>query len=374
MKYLFINVVAGIGSTGRIAADKCRELQANGNECVLAYGRGKADCDDIRTYRIGTKWDHIVHGIGTRMFDIHGFCSKTATKKFIRWAERYDPDVIWLHNIHGYYINVELLFAYIKKTDKKVFWTLHDCWSFTGHCAYFTYAECDKWKTLCGHCVQKCRYPKSILFDNSKRNFERKRKAFCGVKYMTLITPSQWLANLTKKSFLREYPVKVVRNMIDRNLFRPTESNFRKRYGLTDRKMILGVASTWEARKGLDDYKRLAEMLGEDYGIVLVGLNKRQRKNLPDYILGLPRTKNANRLAEIYTAADIFVNLSHEENYPTVNLEAQACGTPVITYDAGGAGETLDEENKSNLIKGGRLVEVKEMIERISLDIDCGNI
>lgn len=363
MKYLFINSVAGSGSTGRIVSEQCRKLTKSGHQCVLAYGRWKANCDDIQTYQIGTKFDYIGHGIVSRIWDLQGFCSKKATKKFLKWIDAYDPDVIWLHNIHGYYINIELLFDYLKRAEKKVYWTLHDCWSFTGHCAYFTYADCYKWKDECFRCIQRNKYPKCYLFDNSRNNYRRKKKAFGGVTNMTLITPSKWLAGLVKESFLREYPIEIVRNLIDTSIFRPTTGIFRKQYGLEKKKMILGVASTWEERKGLKDYLKLAELLGDEYRIVLVGLNKKQIGKLPYNVLGLVRTENAKQLAEMYTTADLFVNLSYEENYPTVNLEAQACGTLVIAYDVGGTDETLGAESKGNLISVGNLMEVRKMIE-----------
>jgi len=363
MKYLFINSVAGSLSTGRIAADQCRKLKENGSECVLAYGRGKADCNDICVYQIGSKLDYIDHGIESRIFDNHGFGSRKATRRFLKWVDAYNPNVIWLHNIHGYYLNVEMLFEYLKQSDKKVYWTLHDCWSFTGHCAYFTYADCWKWKEGCYCCPEKGSYPKSYLSDNSQNNYQRKKKAFCGVKDMTLITPSQWLADLVRQSFLKEYPVEVIKNTIDTNVFKPTEGNFRKQYGLENKKVLLGVASTWDKRKGLNDYLKLAGMLGSDYRIVLVGLNKKQMKRLPDNVLGLARTENAKQLAEVYTMADLFVNLSYEENYPTVNLEAQACKTPVIAYDAGGTKETFRAAERNNqAVKAGDLNAVLECI------------
>lgn len=364
MKYLFINVVAGSGSTGKIAKQMCKQLQTEGHQCVLAYGRWKVNCDDISTYRIGTAWDYSLHGLQTRLFDRHGFGSKSATRKFLKWVEEYDPDVIWLHNIHGYYINVEMLFEYLRKSNKKVYWTLHDCWSFTGHCAYFTYIQCDKWKSGCYKCKQKNRYPQSLSIDNSKQNYKRKKKAFCGVKDMTLITPSQWLADLVKESFLKEYPIEIVRNQIDRNVFKPTESNFREKYGLEDKVILLGVASVWEERKGLQDYLKLSQILSDKYKIVLVGLNKKQMRNLPDNVLGLPRTESVKQLAEIYTAADVFVNLSYEENYPTVNLEAQACGTLVVAYDVGGARETLDDSfEKEKLVQAGNIEAIYHQLE-----------
>lgn len=343
MKYLFLNSVAGFGSTGRIAADKCRELMAEGHECVLAYGRQKANCDDIKTIQIGSTLDYKLHGVATRIFDNHGFCSAAATRAFLRQVKEFDPDVIWLHNIHGYYIHIGLLFDYLRSCGKKIYWTLHDCWSFTGHCCYFDFAGCDRWKTGCRDCPQKRTYPASYLLDNSRKNYETKKNIFTGIPNMTLITPSRWLANLTRESFLKEYPVEVVYNAINTEVFKPTLSNFRQEHGLENKKIVLGVASVWEERKGLKDFVKLASMLDDGWKIVLVGVTEEDRKYLPDSILALPRTNSAKELAEIYTAADVFVNPTYEDNYPTVNLEARGCGTRVVSYDAGGSPETLGD-------------------------------
>ena len=341
MKYLFINSVAGFGSTGRIAADQCRELMKAGHECVLAFGRAKANCDDIRTVQIGSPVDYRMHGVRSRLLDDHGFGSKGPTRRFLRWVREYDPDVIWLHNVHGYYIHIGELFSYLKTCGKQIFWTLHDCWTFTGHCAYFDFAGCDKWKTGCHACPQKGTYPASLLLDNSKGNYESKKRLFTGVPNLTLITPSQWLADLLQESYLREYPVKVVYNTINTDIFRPTPGNFREEYGLQDKRIVLGVASVWEERKGLRDFVKLAGILPEDHRIVLVGITDAEKDILPANILALPRTNSASQLAEIYTAADVFVNPTYEDNYPTVNLEAGACGTRIVCYDTGGCRETL---------------------------------
>lgn len=341
MKYLFINSVAGCGSTGRIAAEKCRELMAQGQECRLAFGRDKANCDDIPTIQIGTPMDYKLHGVMSRCLDNHGFGSKAATRRFLELVKEYDPDVIWLHNIHGYYIHIGELFAYLKGCGKTIYWTLHDCWSFTGHCAYFDFVGCDRWKTGCHNCPQKKSYPASLLLDNSRANFEKKRELFTGIPNLTLITPSQWLADLVKQSFLKEYPVQVVYNTINTEVFKPTPSDFRKKHGLENKKIVLGVANVWEERKGLKDFVALSEMLEESYKIVLVGLTQEQSRLLPENILALPRTNSMQELAGIYSAADVFANPTYEENYPTVNLEARACGTRVVCYDAGGSKETL---------------------------------
>lgn len=341
MKYLFINSVAGFGSTGRIAAQQCRDLMAQGHQCTLAFGRDKANCDDIPTVRIGGDWDVRLHGLRNRLLDDQGFGSKAATRRFLDWMKEYDPDVIWLHNVHGYYLHIGLLFSYLKTCGKQIRWTLHDCWTFTGHCAYFDFAGCEKWKTGCHHCPQKHTYPQSLLRDNSRKNFQKKSSLFTGIPNLTLITPSQWLADLLQESYLREYPVEVVYNTINTEVFKPSPSNFREKHGLQDKKILLGVASIWEERKGLRDFVKLSQMLLPEYKIVLVGVTAQQEKALPQNILALPRTNSPRELAEIYTAADLFVNPTYEDNYPTVNLEARACGTRIICYDTGGCRETL---------------------------------
>lgn len=332
MKYLFINSVAGFGSTGRIAAEKCRELMAQGHECVLAYGRDKANCDDIPTVCIGSKMAYTLHGLESRLLDDQGFGSRGATRRFLHWVREYDPDVIWLHNLHGYYLNLEQLFGYLKTCGKPIFWTLHDCWSFTGHCAYFDYVRCHKWKTGCHHCPQKKTYPASLLLDGSRRNWEKKRELFTGIPNLALITPSQWLAGRVREGILGDYPVEVVYNTINTEIFKPTPSDFREKYGLSDKKILLGVASVWEERKGLKDFVALSGLLDDSWKIVLVGLTREQQKTLPGSILALPRTNSMEDLARIYTAADVYVSPSVEETFGMTAMEARACGTEAIVY------------------------------------------
>ena len=332
MKYLFINSVAGFGSTGRIAAEKCRELMAQGHECVLAFGRDKANCDDVPTVQIGTSLDFKLHGVRNRLLDDHGFGSKAATRRFLKWVQQYDPDVIWLHNIHGYYIHIGELFRYLHSCGKKIIWTLHDCWAFTGHCAYFDFAGCDKWKSGCHDCPQKGSYPASMVLDNSRSNYEKKKALFTGIPNLTLTVPSYWLESRVKKSFLRDYPVEVVYNTINTDIFKPTPGDFRKKHGLEDKKIILGVASVWDERKGLKDFLALSELLDGNYQIVLIGLTREQIASLPAAILGLPRTNSMQELAAAYTAADVFVNPSAEETFGMTAMEARCCGTEAIVY------------------------------------------
>lgn len=328
---------------------------------MYAYGREAFVSESCEKWavRIGGGLSSKLHGLLTRMFDLHGsgMCSYFATRRFLHWAEKWKPDLLWLHNLHGYYINYELLFRWIKKhPEMEVKWTLHDCWGFTGHCAYFDYANCEGWKTGCLHCPAKKDYPSSIGLSASRSNWERKKRAFCGVKNMRLITPSKWLADLTRESFLKEYPVEVVHNTVDMTVFKSTPSNFLERMGLNGKTIILGVASVWDRRKGFADFFALHKLLnsikGRSYCIILVGLTERQITALPRGMIGIARTNSAAELAEIYSAANWFFNPTHEDNYPTVNLEARACGCKIVTYDTGGASETVEGYNKAWVLKG----------------------
>lgn len=273
----------------------------------------------------------------------HNMHSKIATEKLLKVISGFKPDIIQLHNLHEAYINLPMLFKYIKKHNIKTVWTLHDCWAFTGHCPHFDMIGCDKWKTGCYDCPQYKDYPKSF-FDNSKYMYRLKKKWFTGVKNMTIVTPSEWLARLVKESYLKDYPVKVINNGIDLNIFKPTESDFRKKYALENKYIVLGVAFGWGKRKGLDVFIELANRLDkEKYKIVLVGTDDNVDKLLPDNIISIHRTQNQTELAEIYTAANVYVNPTREDNYPTVNMEAVACGTPVVTFNTGGSPEIIDE-------------------------------
>lgn len=363
MKVLLINSVCGIRSTGRICTDIASEYIAKGHECKIAYGRLDVpkEYEEI-SYRIGTEWDVRINALKARVFDNEGFNAKKQTEKFLNWAEEYNPDELWLHNLHGYYINVEMLFAWIKSRPQMIVkWTLHDCWTFTGHCSHFSYVKCDKWKKECVNCPQKKEYPSSIIRDNSCKNYKKKKNVFCGVKDMTIITPSKWLSKLVQQSFLSEYKVKVINNIIDKNIFKPTLSDLREKYQLEDKIIILGVATAWTKNKGLYDFVELSECLGDKYKIVLVGLNKKQIGKLPKNILCFPKTDSANLLAGMYTAADVFVNLSKEETFGLTTLEALACGTPSIVYK-GTACEEVAIEN------GGVIVDMslKSVINAIN--------
>ena len=359
MKALLINTVCGIKSTGRICCELAKKLEIEGYEVKIAYGREEVPDEYLKyAVRIGGFLDYNSHALMSRIFDNAGFGSIRATREFIKWAEKFNPDLLWLHNLHGYYINIKILFDWIKKRpNMKVKWTLHDCWPFTGHCTHFTMAKCDKWCIGCEKCCQKKAYPTSYLMDASKRNYKRKKEIFTGVSSMELITPSEWLKQQVKQSFLSEYKVTVINNTIDKNIFKKVKSDFKAKRHLEDKVIVLAVSSGWGPKKGLQDCIRISEKLDQRFKIVIVGLTKKQIVSIPDNILCIERTNNIEELVKIYSDADVFINTTHEDNYPTVNLEARACGLPVITYNVGGSPESagyehvVEENNIDGVVK-----------------------
>ena len=342
MKIVQINMVHN-GSTGNIMLNVskllCKKGEATATFSAKPYAKKKASFPVIANNKyFGNRFQNLIHTVLGQLTGFNGCFSYLGTSKLIRECKKFNPDVIHLHNLHSFCVNLPMLFGYIKANNIPVVWTLHDCWGFTGHCSYFEMVNCDKWKTGCHHCPQLGVYPKTKI-DSTKITHNLKKKWFLGVKDMTLVTPSEWLADLAKESFLKDYPVKVINNGIDLSVFNPTESDFRERYGLQDKKILLGVAACWEKRKGLDVFEKLSNRLDDSYKIVLVGLDKAPN----DKIIAIGRTENQKQLAEIYTVADLFVNPTREDTYPTVNMESLACGTPVLTFKTGGSPEILDE-------------------------------
>ena len=366
MKVLQITAFSGWGCTGRIALGINNVLKEKGYDSAIAWGRKNTVQEDIFTIKIGNKYDQMAHGLYTRITDKCGFGSKRVTKEFIKELDEYNPDLIHLHIMHGYYINLEILFQYIKEKNIPVVWTFHDCWAFTGHCPYFDAIGCEKWKTGCYNCKLKSNHPTSWLLDNSSWNYQKKKQLFTGIKNMTIVTPSKWLAGLVKESFLKEYPVVVINNGINLENFKPTKNNFKKEHNIENKKVILGVSSTWCKSKGIDDFVKLSTVLDDNYKVVLVGVTNEQKEKLPDNILAIGRTDSVKELAEIYTAADVFVNLTYEDNYPTTNLEAIACGIPVITYDTGGSVEIIKKTYKGTIVNQGNIDAVNEAILEIN--------
>lgn len=341
MRVFHINAVP-YGSTGRIMFALADLLEAQGHQalCTTGFTWKKSNRPDhFITSNIITKKAHSMMAYATGRI---GCFSVAATAGLLRRMDAFQPDVIHLHNLHGWFVNLPMLFGYIKKHNIPVVWTFHDCWPMTGHCPHFALSGCDRWKTGCHHCAQHREYPASGV-DASEAMWRLKKKWFTGVRDLTIVAPSRWLGDLVTASFLKDYPVKIINNGIDTELFRPRESDFRAKYHLEDKFILLGVAFDWGYRKGLDVFTQLSRRLDGRFQIVLVGTDDSVDRELPDSIVSIHRTDSPEALAELYSAADLFVNPTREDTYPTVNMESLACGTPVLTFRTGGSPEIPDD-------------------------------
>ena len=364
MKVLFINMAYGAGSTGKIIADIMDMLKKNGNDVKALYGTGEQS-HNADAVKVSGKLGYYFHNAASRLTDHAGLYSWAATRKMIREIKAFQPDLIHLHTLHGFYVNYEMLFRFLKEADIPVVWTLHDCWAFTGHCTHFSQAKCTQWQTECRDCKLLRRYPQCYGRGDVRRNFLRKKRAFTGVKNLTITTPSRWLANQVSRSFLRDYPRTVIPNGIDRRIFRPQSSGLRKKYRLEDKKIVLGAANVWNTRKGLPDMLTLADRLGSAYQVVLIGLTERQLPDIPANVLGLLRTANQTELAQWYSAADVFVNPTYEETFGLTTVEAQACGTPVVVYQTDGCPETVAPGN-GRLVPQGDMQALEDAVRDIT--------
>lgn len=348
MKYVQINANSW-GWADAVILKKHAELQQQGADSFVIWGRGRVPKDDHEMLLLN-KGEYEASAIATRLDGKYGFHNKASTKRLLDVLDSIQPDVVHLHSLIDYYVNVEMLFNWLASSKCSVIWTLHDCWPFTGGCMYFTMAKCDRWEKGCHKpcpCPAPERFPALNLRSRIDWCYEQKRRLFTCIpaERMTLIAPSEWMADLVQDSFLAKYPVQVVKNTIDEEIFKPTKSDFREANSLEGKFLVIGVASGWGPRKGMDDFIRLACDLDDRFALLMVGLTKKQIAKLPNNtsarLIGVEKTNSREQLAGIYTCSDILFAPTKEDNYPTVNLEAQACGTPVITYDVGGAKETL---------------------------------
>ncbi len=362
MKILQINSVCGSGSTGRLVAQTAQLVRENGGESYVAYGGGS--CKEPNSYCINSGFQQKISILQTRFLGKHGFYNKKSTKKLVKWIQSVDPDIIHLHNLHGHYINVKILFDYLKKAKKPVVWSLYDCWSFTGHCAHFDFAGCDKWQTGCQNCVQKKNYPTSLIFDRSKQGYKSKKQAFTSVGDMTIVVPSKWLEGKVQKSYLGESHTKLIPSGIDLASFKPTQSDLRERYNLTDKKIVLAVASQWVKNKGIEYANKLADILSDDYQLVLIGSKMEEYPNYSKKVLHIPKTSNIDELAKWYTTADVLVITTLQETQGLTSVEAFACGTPVVAFNSGGAPEALDDKC-GIVVEKCDVVAMKQAIEHI---------
>ncbi|GGG42459.1 glycosyl transferase [Croceivirga lutea] len=363
-KLVQINVVASFGSTGKIVSNIGQKAISNDWKSIIGYGQ-KQNNSTSDALLVGSKIDFYNHIIQTRLFDRHGLASKKATRNFIHSLKKINPDIIHLHNIHGYFLNYPTLFNYLSEFNKPIVWTLHDCWAFTGHCTHYENIGCYKWKTQCEKCPQLETYPASSWLDNSKNNFQLKKKYFTMPKNMHIITVSNWLKKEVKQSFLSNYEIETIYNGLDTQLFKPTENNeLRVKFNLSNSKIILGVASVWSKNKGLLDFINLSHELNEDEKIVLIGLNKTQIQNLPSNIIGLERTQNVDELINWYSTADVYVNTSVEESFGFTTVEALACNTPVIVYNSTANPEIINDD-VGLCIDKNNILQLRESISKI---------
>lgn len=363
-KLVQINVVASFGSTGKIVSNIGQKAISKDWQSIIGYGQ-KQNSSTSNALLVGNKIDFYNHILQTRLFDRHGLASKKATGNFIQNLKKINPDIIHLHNIHGYFLNYPTLFNYLSEFNKPIVWTLHDCWAFTGHCTHYENIGCYKWKTQCKKCPQLETYPASSWLDNSKTNFQLKKKYFTMPKNMHIITVSNWLKKEVKQSFLSNYEIGTIYNGLDTQLFKPTENDeLRAKFNLANLKIILGVASVWSRNKGLLDFINLSHKLNEDEKIVLIGLNKAQIKSLPSNIIGLERTQNVNELINWYTIADVYVNTSVEESFGFTTVEALACNTPVIVYNSTANPEIINDD-VGLCIDKNNILQLRESISKI---------
>lgn len=337
-----IDSCLGKGSTGRITEAIGGIMKKQGWDCYVVHGARYLGKTQLNSIQVVSENQEYLHALGSMLFDRHGLCSSVQTKKVVQKLRRLKPDIVHLHCVHGYYINYEILFDFLKEINVPVVWTFHDCWAFTGHCAHFAFANCEKWKTGCYTCPLIHDYPKSLFIDNSKSNWNLKKQSFTSIKNMHIVGVSNWLADLAKQSFLRDYPVHVIYNGVDLSIFKPNKNNIRHRYNIANNEiMVLGVATAWSPEKGLEEFKKLSQEKG--IKVVLVGISSELKKILPKEIISINRTESQKELAEFYSTADVFVNPTYNDSFPTVNLESLACCTPVITYRTGGSPEAVDE-------------------------------
>lgn len=358
-----INITANWGSTGKIAEAIGIAAMKAGWESYIAYGRW-SNPSQSHLIKIGERFDKYFHYAEQRIFDDEGLCSRAATRKLILQIDEIKPDVVQLHNLHDHYLNYRILFEYLNQTDIKVVWTFHDCWAFTGHCFHFVTENCMKWQAGCNNCPLKNEYPKTVL-DGSRRNYELKKALFTANKNLTIVPCSDWMAEFVRMSFLKEKPIEVIKNGVDLNVFKSDIGSIAHDSG-NHKFKIIAVSNVWSKDKGLYDFFKLRDLLDKDkYEMIMIGLTKKQQKDLPGGIIGIERTSSILELAEYYSSADVFVNLTYADSFPTVNMEALACGTPVITYKTGGSPEIIDDQT-GWVVKQGDVKLVSSIVEFIN--------
>ena len=340
MKVLQINAVYGQGSTGTIVRDIEHLCEQNDIECYVASPDPKVR-EAKRGYVIGNIVDHKLHALLCRINGMQAYFSHFPTWNLCRYIDQIKPDVVHLHNLHSNYIHLNILLKYLAKKDIRTIITLHDCWFYTGGCFHYSAAKCDGWLRECGQCPKGRTGSPSYLGDYSSDILEDRKRLFKAIPHLTVIGVSKWIASEAKRTFFCNRPVFTIYNGIDLSVFRFRESNLRNRLRLTDKRIILGPAQKWlsPVNKETLDYFT-SNMLDEEV-LVLFGC-KDTCNYLPHNVIQYGFINNRQDLIELYSSADVFVNCTREESLSLVNIEAQACGTPVVTYDGTGVQETVD--------------------------------
>lgn len=351
---LIINITCNQGSTGKIAEQVGVLMQNKGWNVYYAHGARRVNPSQLKTIPFSSVRAEYMHALRSRLFDEDGLGSEKETRFLVEQIKIIKPDIIHIHNIHGYYLNYKILFEYLNNTNIQVVKTLHDCWDFTGHCTHFVTANCEKWKSECLDCpLSKKLYP---LIDRSTRNYRLKKKYVVGNHNLHLVPVSHWLEGFLRQSIYKDKDISVIQNGIDLNIFKPSDANNNGKF------KILGVANVWDNNKGYLDVLLLRKKLDMDlFDITMVGLSQTQIKELPKGINGIASTSNQEELAKIYSQSDVLINPTYADTFPTVNLEALACGTPVITYNTGGSPEAIDIKTGVIIDKG----DVEAMAEEI---------
>lgn len=365
-KLLQINECLNL-STGKIAQQIGDLAISKGWDSWIAYsGREPKVSSKSNLIRVGSYVESCIHYVEDKILDNEGLSSRFATKKFLKKIDMIKPDVVHLHNIHDHWLNYSILFAYLAQKNIPIVWTQHDCWAFTGGCMYFDMLGCNNWIDGCHNCQDK----RSVIFNQSVRNFNLKQNALAEIKNLTFVPVSDWLTKLMRKSVQKQRSIVTIHNGVDLEIFKP----ILKKRPKVNKFRIIGVAAVWDARKGLDDFIRLRSLLSSDFEITLVGLDEQQIKRLPRGIIGITKTSNVSELAELYSNSDVFVNPTYSDNFPTTNIEALACGTPVITYRTGGSPEAVDEKT-GLVVEQGDVEGLDEAIQRMKshplLTEDC---
>lgn len=364
-RLLQINTSLNCNSTGRIAEQIGLLAKSRGWDCYIAHGPRFVKDSSLHSYQVESNLGEKIHWIKSFLLDGHGLSSTKATKKFVKWIDSIHPDIIHLHNIHGYFLNYKILFEYLKSSNIPAVWTFHDCWPITGHCGYFSLEGCGRWRIGCGKCPLRWKeYPKSLIIDRSANNYQLKKQLFGSLKHLYIVSVSKWLDSIIGDSFLSHIHHSYIYNGIDIDVFKPTTSNIRENFGLQNKKVLLGVASIWTNRKALSDYIKLSQLLSEEYQIILIGPTEKQSKTIPDNIIVISRTNSQSELVQWYSAADVLLNLSYEETFGLTTVESFACGTPSIVYNRTASPELITK-NTGIVVEAGNWKALICAIEEI---------